>query len=1001
MVILEAYTQGLKPVYKSLVILLSIFLLTTLGLYFSYYINEHKNYPIYMSSNSFNDFLNNSNLPQVKSTTVINNVPVNVINSLGNFTDLNYCPKKQCAVNLSTGVKRCPSTVGNQSSSNNDNTTGITYILGEEVCVDSNKCPPNLPYAINNDGSASGQICQNKDFCYCTSKPQCATRVVKYFQNADQDEISKINFSFTTTGNKPDNNVRNSIVIEENTGFCELNPAFSDKIVNGCNFENDWNDAMNCSQTNVYSQLLAEYSFELINYSQTLANFPGLAEITKTTGVNYTEGLNFIGVSTRDNLTNIEIRDVLNKAGSFSLGGLSYFFDQTEYRGPLALLNKISYFDQNRGINVPGLSSNYNAGDIISVNLGILTNCGNLENDNVNYKNMLNCLQPFNQPCTDGVLAYNIDEGNARQFCQASGKNLVVGNQKISDFYLVNPAFFTLSCVTGSGCDENIDTVLCSSPTDCQTAFNNKLGKLFPRADYSALTNLYSVPKSSFGLSFTPIIEVNNGNNQNFIITNNFIPLENGDYWEINSNINDVFLTSNTILGSNILNVNDSSNLKDGLSINFSQKFSISNITGTSVYLDGLLNAFDITIAKTGYQISTYSNNNFFGRVNNVQNFFNKQTFNLFDLDGNILNNDNLNITENLFTVYKQFGFNGLNYNTRFDTASNTRIFSDDYYYKFYNPNITPPFSLFEFFNDDKQSSLLNSSSNFKQKYSMYYPVFNEDYFSQECVYCSPSLQAFPLVTNGSINGINIQFSGQDYYQYVYGNANGNFGYSQTYFGLTSFTLSSNCTAIVLNEAIPGLEVGDYVVDASGFLVKSMVDSSGDLTSNLTFSMLNLNNQTVPDDVYKPYTLSGRVFSPPASFVINSAQQSEVSNVFYGKAYFNNNTEYYIKPTVRIVSFSQDRKTIFTDSQSLKSITSKTVIQFISATNNLVVSLVPNPENSLKSFGTGGLLSIESIADGRICSLKIDNPGVGYSDENKPMIYVTQYNQNSSLLNIS
>jgi len=1000
MVLLEAYTQGLQPVYKSLVILLTIFLLTTLGLYFSYYLNEHKNYPIYLSQNSFDDFLNNSNLPQVKSTTVIDNVPVESINSLGNFSDLKYCPKKQCAVNLSTGVKRCPSTVGNNSSSNNENTTGITYTLGVEVCVESNKCPPNLPYAINNDGSATGEICEENNFCYCTSKPQCATRVLKYFQNADQEEVSKINFSFSTTGNKPNNNERNSIVIDETTGFCELNPAFTDKIINGCNFENSWNDPTNCLETNVYSQLPTAYSFDLISYSETLANFSGLGNLTKTTSNNYTQGLNFIGMSTRNNLSNIEIRDIINQTGAVSLGGLSYFFSEAQFRGPLVLLNKISYYDQINGINVPGLSTNYSQGDIVDLNVGILTNCQDIENDKVNYKNMLSCLQTFNQPCTDGVLTYNIDNGNPRNFCQGSGSNLVVGN-KITDFYLVNPAFFTLSCVVGSGCDESIDTVLCSSATDCQTSFTNKLSKLFPRADYSALTNLYSIPKSSFGLSFTPILGVSSSNNENFFITNNFVPFENGDYWEINSNISDVFLTTNTTLGSNVLNVNDTSNLNVGMSINFSQTFNINTITGTSVLLNDVLNIFDTTIAKTGYEISAYSNNNFFGRVGNVKNFFNKQTFNLYDLNDNIQNNDNINILNNSLTLFKQFGFNGLNYNTVFDKDNNSRIFNNDYYYKYYDQNINAPLSVFEFFNGDKKSSLLNSNSNFRQKYSMYYPVFNENYFRQECVYCSPSLHAFPLIINGGISGINIQFSGQDYYQYVYGNVNDVFDYNQTYFGLTSFSQTSNCTAIVLNEAIPGIQVGDYVIDASGFLDKSMVDSSGNLTSNTVFNMLTLNNQTVPDDIYKPYTLSGRVFTPSANFVVNSFEQSGAENVFYGKAYFNNSVEYYIKPTVRIVSFSQDRKTIFTDSQSLRTINSKTVIQIISATNNLEVSLVGDPENSLKSLGTDGLLSVESIADGRICSLKIDNSGVGYSNDNTPLIYITKYNKNSSVLNIS
>ena len=300
----------------------------------------------------------------------------------------------------------------------------------------------------------------------------------------------------------------------------------------------------------------------------------------------------------------------------------------------------------------------------------------------------------------------------------------------------------------------------------------------------------------------------------------------------------------------------------------------------------------------------------------------------------------------------------------------------------------------------------------------MYYPVFNEQYFQQECVYCSPSLHAFPYVndSNGGVCGINIQFSGKEYYHYGYGNLIGSFDYHHITFGLTAISKDrisnqSNCSCIVLNKAIEGLNIGDYVIDEEGLLGKLMVDSNNGISSPSAgfITKTNFGTSNIPDDKYLPYKLSGKTFVPnndfTSSFTLNPAVSNLVPNVFYGKSYFvdgdSSLAEYYIRPLIKIVKISDDNKIIITDSPSLMPISEKKIIQFISPSQDLEIRVLQDPQSVGNAVGFGAELSVESIADGRIVSLKIDNIGSGYSSLNRPVIFISKYSPDTSPFNIS
>lgn len=1024
---LEAFVQGQNIVYKNLTILLSLFLILAFGVYVSYILNEKKNYPIRLSENIFDDFLNNSNINIPTDKKVINNVTVAEIKSLESFSDISYCPLDQCVVNLTTGVKKCPNNI-DTNTSNVANRTGVAYTPGLDICVLPNKCPPSLPFAIKSNGEALTDTCDLGENCYCTATPQCATSVVKYFQNTSNgvplniSEATK-NYSFSTDGEKKDSNLLNNITLSGTsvslTQFCKLNPAFTDRIIDGCDFTNRWNDPTNCQNTNiaveytlsgidfnVTSYVLTVEIFSIINFNPSSVNFDYFPIESTFLGVEY-------NVTGSDNITPENLKETFSRGGSFSLDSLEYNFQSVEIISKFILFKEISRVkDGFLGLAEEIDPEKDNPVKISQINF---TNCEGNNNDNVNYKNMLNCVQPFNQPCTEGTLAYNVDNISAREFCLGSGVSLVLGqNTPIEDFFLINPAYYTTSCVIGSGCDASIDTSLCASGTDCTNAFLEKTNKLFPRADFSALTNNFSVQPSSFGLSFEPTVTNNNGT---YTIKNNLVPLENGDYWISNESFSDIFLTSNAISGTNILNVNNSLGITEGMSVNLSRSFKvIGNPIGTSVFLSSNLNSFDAVLAKTNYPLIFYQNNSNYGIVGDVTNFFNSQTFCLYSSDFTKLTD--IDFVNNGLTFYKQFGFNGLNYNTVYNFSQGSRSFSGDYYYNHFknilgqNFDITPPFTIYELTGTSKKEGLLNKNANFKQTYSMYYPVFNEDTFRQECVFCSPSLHVDVYVddNSGGVSGINIQFSGQNYYHYAYGitPVSSNFNYNYISFGLTArdiirgISLSST-NVIVLNSPLNNIKVGDFVIDEDGFLEKSLVTNIEGITSFASVKTPSLKNNAfiLADIAYYPFILNGREFlaNDGNNFTIPS---DNTSNVFYGKTFIDDaGDHYYIKPLVKIIDISSDRKTITTNSSSAIPLKEKKVIQFISSTEILEVDAVQDPQDIDKALGSGAKISINSITQGRISSLKIDNPGSGYNSLNKPLVYISKYLPNDTLFQIS
>ena len=74
----------------------------------------------------------------------------------------------------------------------------------------------------------------------------------------------QLNYSFATIGAKDENNLYNNLILDTellSDQYCELNPAFTDKIIDGCNFENTWSDPTGCEFTNIFTENTSKFEF--------------------------------------------------------------------------------------------------------------------------------------------------------------------------------------------------------------------------------------------------------------------------------------------------------------------------------------------------------------------------------------------------------------------------------------------------------------------------------------------------------------------------------------------------------------------------------------------------------------------------------------------------------------------------------------------------------------------------------------------------------------------
>lgn len=101
------------------------------------------------------------------------------------------CPKDQCATDIVTGVKTCPST------------GGVIYRnQGTEVCNPRNSCTSNLtPYSILPDGSSRFDGVCETDECPCTNRGICPNYILSSFSVQGPLSLSRTSFPQIVSSN--------------------------------------------------------------------------------------------------------------------------------------------------------------------------------------------------------------------------------------------------------------------------------------------------------------------------------------------------------------------------------------------------------------------------------------------------------------------------------------------------------------------------------------------------------------------------------------------------------------------------------------------------------------------------------------------------------------------------------------------------------------------------------------------------------------------------------
>jgi hypothetical protein len=882
---------------------------------------------------------------------------------------LSKCAAGFCALEKSTGLKRCP-----------DGNYELVYNTDLEVCTRKEFCDDDfLTYAVLIDGTTSKDgKCDPGVPCRCTFEKKCNSGIISPFEVVfgSNFDPSQNNFSIGQFPNYDTQYGYDAVLLKNpSTEFCDINPAFTSRLTNGCDFQNSVRDKLDCQ--NVTSVI-------------PVSNAPGSSNLA---GVLYaspigTGGPGLRGTDVKKGDRSFKSFKYVNnesKEGAYLLNSLDspgYLLFSNENDGTIPVTKKRSELirydridkDDSNTITVSGIvhlesspaSSLYGtlgfgmdwssyindetggAGgggqftglctsitsyDLLPVNCSIAT-------DGPNYKNMLLCTQKDRQPCKQGTLAYHFDkirgtntttngsltdEAFSRNFCQQRSNS---SPTQTTYSYLQDPAFYTMSCYLGNGCN---DTKLALNN---ETGLKAAAGKYYPDVDVGGIKGQWEVTTSSY-----PQLRLSNLPEGSLI---NEESIEPGDFWSIKSSsevlscnkeskqgTSTIFVGSLLALNSYIGTGDINENVRPGISVSVggvSAKYNVVNCkyNSSNQFTMGVSPNLVFDIPKntpiTVGPIDMQSRNGFvyYGIVtrpvsqsgNGLEGIKDTQQLTLSDIDGNNISLQPIEEDFNI-VIFKQFSFSGGNYNTIIYDDNNVkrRVYSGSSTSPIYGSAglddnkiapLIPPQNISNIFLNQADigfvditntaASFQGDNEPFKIPLSMYYPVWNPVTFQQECIKCKPSLVAYPeLGLEENIEKIVIQYCGRDFLNYEYDVFSDSFVFTSV---SQLDTTKYNTTRIFyLKEPNPNLQVGDYVMGFNLQFPVEVLNSSG---TSATYSQSNGdgNNLTlIPQLTYYGQTNPKKIYgfeeSENTNFVIpaNSNNRNSVTVKDNGKLY--------------------------------------------------------------------------------------------------------------------
>jgi len=808
---------------KVVSIIFTLFIILTIIVFFSRFLVQEESQPINITQVQSDLITNKASLPEgLANQTLLTNGndflnPKNLtLNTLEQLSSLEECPEGECAIDLGTGVKRCPQ----------NNNTRIVYNRAFEGCSAKFFCScEQLPYAVLSSGETDTfGVCETDVECRCSADIVCPKYVVSSFNLNNGSSFSglrkDLNYYFDQTTLDDDKVVGyDSIVIPEgstNVQFCIINPSYSDRIAGGCQFVNGDNDILGCLNSQDFYNISID-SFDTKIKSEFPLGYqdsPGSNGLYQT--IPYQSSLNIVSSEKPEkgyvkyttsegklqimgyNSNDINSKTINNNNISTVTNLYTTTYDPT-------VAEDVALSD-NLGTSTE-ISGQGDLSNILEFMKIIYTGCSDVSGVFISNNNMLLCTQTSNQLCKQGLFSYRVDNKSASQFCQFTPtlKDYIDQDGDFSKLPtkdsapLDDPQYYTLSCVTGPGCNGNYSQSFCQDG-DCTQAITEYQSR-FQDFDTSAMNGIWLIKNT-----ITPeagIISFTYSNSTGIILKNNgLLVIEPGDYFStVKGTYQKLLLDSVTVIEDSTFILGSVDNLEVGYNVY------ANGYKGVILSINTSENKIVVTkITSVVTTIPAYSLIDFFKPVNVTEDgqkfgkLIVRSDGTIFPttLSGNGTTPTKFISTPSTIFIFKQFGFNGSNYNTKFvftTTTSNAIYRQYDAQSQWYywlntiksvvndgdllmaplSSNVVPLSIFLKESNKTITRGNINAvvfsspEADFKQDLSFYYPVWNQSRNSQVCIKCKPSLNTY-LKINDKSNVVSavIQFSGRDFGQYMY-----------------------------------------------------------------------------------------------------------------------------------------------------------------------------------------------------------------------------------------
>lgn len=788
---------------KQLVVLFMIILILSVFVYYGIYYTQNWQDTEVISRATFDLLVNKAKLPENRNFLTTGDTVIDPSNftleDLDALVGLEECPENECAIDLETGVKRCPE----------NGSVRVVYNSAYESCTAKYFCTSKeLPYAILSSGETdSFGVCDDDAVCRCTDKVVCPNYVTASINLRDGNNYSSrnelLNYYFIQRVGDPDNvtgyqgiNINPS---RRNKEFCTINPSYTDRMNTGCDFTNTDTDILGCQESQDFFQVsesdfIEQFGTDFNFFFQNTPDYDAQA-FSNTLNIQASNKPQK-GFAVRDNGGNdldiINFTQLDGDAITLGDGAGTTVSDITSLKS------------SNSGVNLElGLPFDIQGGNGFSdykFSRVIFTGCRNSSiKTEASNRGMLLCIQPEVQPCKEGTFTYIVKDKVPTNFCKFN-QTYLQSREELKLEVLNDPIEYTLSCVNGSGCLPNYSTSFCQGD-NCDTVIEERKESFYPDYDSSAASNVWimtfnQAPEAgiiTYNYSVSGGLTIYNGG---------MLTIEKGDYYSTSSQIYTKLVTQTvTVSDEFTLNVGNVEALVIGYLIFYP------NFKGQ---VKSIPNDTSVVITKlegSATEITEYTLVRFFNKVT-VDDDGNKFGRFWVDDDGKIfpakIDADTKYVWPGggeplILFVYKQFGFNGINYNTELNVEyvdgklNVERSYSSSskwYYWLNQKPAyfLKPPISsdivpLSRSVSDSVMSrSVINAitfsdpGADFKKNLSFYYPVWDDDMNRQTCSLCSPNTITYskiiPFPPEGgdqnSLFSAVIQFSGMDYGQYMY-----------------------------------------------------------------------------------------------------------------------------------------------------------------------------------------------------------------------------------------